>query len=236
MEEIVRETRDLVGITLTSFQISLLHTYMKELDVWNERFNLTAIHEPDKIRVKHFLDSFSPLLVMKGTPTRRLIDVGTGAGFPGIPLKIILPETEVVLVDSVAKKTDFCRHIIAVLNLKGIQVIHDRVERLGRLEEYREKFDWAVARAVARMSTLSEYLLPLVKVGGKMLAMKGDQGPSEAQEALPALGLLGGDLQQVRKLILPGVTEDRYLITVSKKASTPEKYPRKSGIPAKRPL
>jgi 16S rRNA (guanine527-N7)-methyltransferase len=236
MEELLRETRDLVGITLTAYQISLLERFMKELDIWNERYNLTAINEPDKIRVKHFLDSFSPMLVMKGTSIRRLIDVGTGAGFPGIPLKIILPETEVVLVDSVAKKTEFCQHIIDILDLKGIKVVHDRAERLGRLEEYREKFDWAMARAVARMSTLSEYLLPLVKVGGRMLAMKGDQGPSEAQEALPALSLLGGDLQQIRKLILPGVTEDRYLITVRKKASTPEKYPRKAGIPTKRPL
>jgi 16S rRNA (guanine527-N7)-methyltransferase len=143
---------------------------------------------------------------------------------------------EVVLVDSISKKTNFCQHIIDELDLKGIQVIHERVERLARREEFREKFDWAVARAVARLSTLSEYLLPFVKIGGRMLAMKGDQGPSEAQGALRAVSILGGELMQVQGIILPGVTEERFLITIEKKASSPEKYPRRVGIPSKRPL
>jgi 16S rRNA (guanine527-N7)-methyltransferase len=236
MDQLRQQAHDLLGISLTSFQISLLEKYQDQLDIWNKRFNLTAIHEPDKIRVKHFLDSFTPWLVMKDTPLTSLIDIGTGAGFPGIPLKILLPDMEMVLVDSISKKTNFCQHIIDELDLKGIQVIHDRVERLARRDEFREKFDWAVARAVARLSTLSEYMLPFVKIGGRMLAMKGDQGPSEAQRALRAVGILGGELSQVQGITLPGVTEERFLITIEKKASSPEKYPRRVGIPSKRPL
>ncbi|MFL7814002.1 MAG: 16S rRNA (guanine(527)-N(7))-methyltransferase RsmG [Anaerolineales bacterium] len=236
MKQLVDQTRSLVGLTLSPQQIALLGEYEKELQIWNQRISLTAIDESQQIRTKHFLDSFSSLLVMKNTPLNRLIDIGTGAGFPGIPLKIILPETEVLLVDSVHKKTDFCRHIIDHLDLKGIDVVHDRVEHLGRDSRYREQFDWGVARAVAQLSTLAEYLLPLVRIGGKMLAMKGDQGPFEAQKAGKAVGLLGGELQGVRKVTLPGVTEERFLITIAKKATTPDKYPRRVGVPGKKPL
>ena len=236
METLQQETQDLIGITLNSYQLSLLERYGQELDEWNERYNLTAIHEPEKIRVKHFLDSFSPYLVFQNTPVNRVIDIGTGAGFPGIPIKILLPDTEVVLVDSINKKTEFCQHIIDSLELKGIQVVQDRVERLAREFDFREKFDWAVARAVAKLPTLTEYMLPFVKVGGSMLAMKGDQGPFEAQKAHQAVSMLGGELTQVKKIILPGVTEDRFLITIEKKARTPEKYPRRVGLPGKKPL
>ena len=236
METLQQETQDLIGITLNSYQLSLLERYGQELDEWNERYNLTAIHEPDKIRVKHFLDSFSPYLVFQNTPVNRVIDIGTGAGFPGIPIKILLPDTEVVLVDSINKKTEFCQHIIDSLELKGIQVVQDRVERLAREFDFREKFDWAVARAVAKLPTLSEYMLPFVKVGGSMLAMKGDQGPFEAQKAHQAVSMLGGELTQVKKIILPGVTEDRFLITIEKKARTPENDPRRVGLPGKKPL
>jgi 16S rRNA (guanine527-N7)-methyltransferase len=236
METLQQETQDLIGITLSSYQLSLLERYGQELDEWNKRYNLTAIHEPEKIRVKHFLDSFSPYLVFQNTPINRVIDIGTGAGFPGIPLKILLPDTEVVLVDSINKKTEFCQHIIDSLKLKGIQVVQDRVERLAREFDFRERFDWAVARAVAKLPTLSEYMLPFVKVGGSMLAMKGDQGPFEAQKAHQAVSMLGGELTQVKKITLPGVTEDRFLITIEKKATTPEKYPRRVGVPGKKPL
>lgn len=236
MDTLKKETHDLIGITLSPYQLSLLDEYEQELDKWNNRYSLTAIHEPEKIRVKHFLDSFSPYLVMKNTPINKIIDIGTGAGFPGIPLKILFPKTEVVLVDSVNKKTDFCQHIIKQLNLQGIQVIHDRVERLARKEDFRECFDWAIARAVARLSTLSEYMLPFVKIGGRMLAMKGDRGPYEAQTAGQAVSLLGGELKEVKRITLPGVTEERFLITIEKKASTPDKYPRRVGVPGKKPL
>lgn len=236
MKELMTEARNLIGITLSTYQLSLLEEYERELNKWNEHYSLTAIHEPDQVRIKHFLDSLSPLIVMKNSPISNLIDVGTGAGFPGIPLKILLPDTEVVLVDSVSKKTDFCQHIIEHLELEQIRVVQDRVEKLARDVNYRERFDWAVARAVAQLPTLSEYMLPFVTVGGKMLAMKGDQGPFEAQKSGSALAVLGGELEEVKKITLPGVTEDRYLITIEKQAPTPDKYPRRVGIPNKRPL
>lgn len=236
MNPILKETRDLIGISLSSYQLALLEEYQRELDLWNQHHSLTAITDPEMIRVKHFLDSFSAWRVMNNTPHKNLIDIGTGAGFPGIPLKILLPDTQVVLVDSVSKKTDFCQHIVEKLQLKGIEVIQDRVERLAREEEYRERFDWAVARAVSQLDTLSEYMLPFVKIGGRMLAMKGDQGPSEVQRAQAAVKLLGGELSQVQRLTLPGVAEERYLIIVEKKVSTPDKYPRRVGVPNKKPL
>lgn len=236
MKKLKADTQNLIGITLSQYQISLLEEYQRELQIWNDRFNLTAIHEPEKIQTKHFLDSFSTFLVMKKTSVKRIIDIGTGAGFPGIPLKILFPETEMVLVDSVGKKTDFCQHIVDHLDLEGVEVVHDRVEQLARQATFREKFDWAVARAVANLSTLAEYMLPFVRIGGSMLAMKGDQGPFEAQQAQQAVSVLGGELQQVKRVTLPGVTEDRFLITIGKNAITPEKYPRRVGVPSKRPL
>lgn len=236
MKELIKETEGFIGLRLSEQQVARLQAYADELSEWNQRFSLTAISDPEKIRIKHFLDSFTPYLVMKNLSGRRVIDIGTGAGFPGIPLKILLPEIEVILVDSIGKKTAFCEHIVRHLGLEGIQVVRERVERLGQDQAFREQFDWAIARAVAHLSTLSEYLLPLVKVNGKMLAMKGAQGPQEAQEAENALSMLGGDLQQVQEIKLPGVVEHRYLITILKKASTPDKYPRRVGIPGKRPL
>ncbi len=236
MKTLIRETQDLIGKSLTPYQISLLERYMQELDIWNERYSLTAIHDPEKVRVKHFLDSFSCYLVMENTPLRRLIDIGSGPGFPGIPLKILLPKIEVTLVDSVKKKTDFCQHIVDALKLEGIEVVRERAERLAKQPQYREEYDWAVARAVANLRELAEYLIPFVKLGGHMLAMKGDSGPAEAHDAQEAIKLLGGELSKIHHLTLPGVAEDRYLVVIKKKASTPERYPRRVGIPQKRPL
>jgi 16S rRNA (guanine527-N7)-methyltransferase len=236
MKTLIEETQNLVGLSLTPYQISQLKRYRQELEIWNERYSLTAIHDPEKVRVKHFLDSFSCYLAMENTPAETLIDVGSGPGFPGIPLKVLLPELKVTLVDSVRKKTDFCQHIIDVLNLEGIDVKRERAERLANDPRYREKYDWAVARAVAHLSELSEYLIPFVRLGGRMLAMKGESGPAEAHEASEAIKLLGGELSRVRHLTLPGVAENRYLVVVEKKASTPDRFPRRVGIPQKRPL
>ncbi|MBS1248919.1 MAG: Ribosomal RNA small subunit methyltransferase G [Chloroflexi bacterium] len=236
MKKLAQEAKTLFNIDLTPWQLSAVAQYMGELEKWNKRYSLTAIQSPEKVRVKHFLDSFSCYPVMKNTIINRVIDVGTGAGFPGIPLKILFPSMHLTLVDSVKKKTDFCRHIVQELGLGGVDVIRERAERLGKEDGHREKYDWALARAVAQLSELSEYLLPLVKVGGRMLAMKGDSGPAEAHAAGEAIDLLGGHLRQLEQLHLPGVTEDRYLVIIDKVAPTPEKYPRRVGIPAKRPL
>jgi 16S rRNA (guanine527-N7)-methyltransferase len=236
MDKLKQDVYMALGITLTARQLAALDCYERELLDWNSRFNLTAIRESEGIRTKHFLDSLSCLLAFRDNPPSRLIDIGTGAGFPGIPLKIILSAMQLTLVESVGKKADFCRHIVTRLNLEHVEVLQDRAEELGRNPKYREKYDWAVARAVANMPTLVEYLLPLARIGGSILMQKGETGPAEAQSAEHATRLLGGHLRQVRKVNLPGIAEDRYLIIVDKVAATPPHYPRRVGIPAKTPL
>ncbi len=213
-----------------------LERYQELLIEWNGRYNLTAIHEPRQIRTKHFLDSFSCLLAMRATRCRKIIDVGTGAGFPGLPLKIICPEMQVTLVDSVEKKLTFCRHVVETLKLEGIRIIKARAEEVGQDSEHREKYDWALARAVAVLPVLAEYLLPLISVGGRMLAMKGESAPAEAHAAGHAAHLLGGQLRQLIPVTLPGVAEQRYLVVIDKVAATLPAYPRRSGLPSKRPL
>jgi 16S rRNA (guanine527-N7)-methyltransferase len=236
MEKFTQAAQTLFNVHLTGRQVMALITYERELMDWNQKFNLTAIRDTEAIRTKHFLDSFSCVLAWKANPPARLVDVGTGAGFPGIPLKILYPNLHVTLVESVGKKAMFCQHLVRVLGLEGIEVIQSRAEDIGQNPKHRESYDWAVARAVANMNVLSEYLLPLVKVGGMMLAQKGESGPAEAQSAEHAMKLLGGKLKQVLQVNLPGLADDRYLILVEKGAATPPKYPRKPGIPAKTPL
>ncbi len=236
MEKLVRDAQELLNIHLTRRAITALSLYEKELILWNQKFNLTAIRDLDGIRTKHFLDSFFCALAWKSNPPTRLVDVGTGAGFPGIPLKILYPSMHVTLVESVSKKAMFCQHIIQLLGLKKIEVVNARAEELGRDPAYRESFDWGVARAVANLRVLSEYLLPLIKVGGMMLAQKGESGPAEAQAAERAIDILGGELRQIVPVTLPGIVEDRYLVLVEKVHATPPKYPRKPGVPYKEPL
>lgn len=236
MEKLKQAAQTLLGLKLTSRQITALERYETELLDWNERFNLTAIRDAESIRTKHFLDSFTCLLAMRDAPPARLIDVGTGAGFPGIPLKIIFPNMRLTLVESVGKKANFCQHIVQTLNLDCVTVLTSRAEEVGRLKAQREMYDWAVARAVAGMPVLSEYLLPLVHLGGYMLAQKGESGPAEAQTAEHAIHLLGGRLKQIIPVTLPGVVEERFLVVVQKVAATPPQYPRRPGIPSKQPL
>ena len=236
MEKLIRDAQALFNVHITGRQVISLIAYEKELIEWNQKFNLTAIRDVESIRVKHFLDSFSCVLAWQGTPPHNLIDVGTGAGFPGIVLKILYPNMKLTLVESVGKKAMFCQHIVSVLGLEQVNVIQARAEDLGQKPNHREKYDWAVARAVANLSVLSEYLLPLVERNGMMLAQKGESGPAEAQSAEQALKILGGKLKQLIPVNLPGVADDRYLVVVDKVAATPHNYPRKPGIPAKTPL
>ena len=236
VKELAQYARTLLGIRLAPVQLAALETYEHELLDWNARFNLTAIQETEQIRVKHFLDSLTCLCVMRESPMERVIDVGTGAGFPGIPLKICCPSIHLTLVESVGKKAGFCRHVAKTLGLDNIEIVQERAEKLGQMPTYREQYDWAVARAVAIMPVLAEYLLPLVKVGGAMLAMKGENAPAEAHSADHALRLLGGHLRKLVPVALPGVAEERYLVVVDKVAATPQSLPRRVGQPAKRPL
>jgi 16S rRNA (guanine527-N7)-methyltransferase len=236
MEKLIQAAQQLFGIHLTGRQVAALTTFENELLTWNERFNLTAIRDRDGIRTKHFLDSLSCAQAWKETPPKRLIDVGTGAGFPGIPLKILYPAMELTLVESVGKKAAFCRQAVRILKLEGVEVITARAEEVGQTPVQRESYDWAVARAVAALPVLAEYLLPLVQVGGRMLAQKGHAAPVEVHNAEKAFLLLGGQMRSLVPVTLPGVAEERYLVVVDKIAATPLQYPRKPGFPAKKPL
>ncbi len=236
MEKLLLDAQTLFGFSLNPRQISQLAIYEKELMIWNEKMNLTAIRDVEGIRAKHFLDSISCCLAWKEHIPHRLIDVGTGAGFPGLVLKICYPSLKLTLVESVGKKANFCSHMVELLGLENVTILTQRAEDTGQDPQHREKYDWAVGRAVAAMPVLVEYLLPLVRVGGGVLAQKGESGPAEANEAAHALKLLGGQLKQVVKVELPGVADERYLIVIDKRAGTPAIYPRKAGTPAKKPL
>jgi 16S rRNA (guanine527-N7)-methyltransferase len=236
MDKLVHNAQELFHVNLTGRQVMALLTYERELLDWNLKFNLTAIRDTESIRTKHFLDSFSCVLAWGANPPHHLIDVGTGAGFPGLPLKILYPGMKLTLLESVGKKAMFCEHIVRMLGLDNVEVIKARAEEIGQLPAHRERYEWAVARAVANMNVLSEYLLPFVKINGMMIALKGESGPAEAQSAEKTMKLLGGKLKQVLPVNLPGVADDRYLVIVDKFAATPPKYPRKPGMPMKQPL
>lgn len=236
MEKLAQDAATLLGIRLTLRQITCFERYEKELMEWNARFNLTAIRETEGIRAKHFLDSLTCTLAWRDTPPSSLIDIGTGAGFPGIPLKILYPSLSLVLVESVGKKAEFCRHVAASLGLERVEVVQARAEEVGQMPKFRERFDWAVARAVANLPILVEYLAPLVRVGGGVLAQKGESGPAEAHASEKAIRMLGGRMRQLIKVDLPGVAEERYLVVIDKVAATPPNYPRRVGIPSKKPL
>jgi 16S rRNA (guanine527-N7)-methyltransferase len=230
------QAKAILGLQLSVRQVELFALYEKELLEWNEKFNLTAIRKPEEIRSKHFLDSLTCLQGFKEPKPVRMIDIGTGAGFPGIPLKIAYPHLRLTLVESVGKKADFCRHMVDLLQLEKVDVLQARAEDLGQTASHREAYDLAVARAVAALPVLVEYLLPLVKVGGRMIAQKGESAPAEVHAAEHAVRMLGGRILQLKPIVLPGVADERFLILIDKIAATPNPYPRHAGMPAKRPL
>lgn len=237
MERLAQIARDRLNLSLSPAQLQAFQAYADELIAWNTHTNLTAITEPEAVEVRHFADSLSCLLVMRSRLTgTQVIDVGSGAGFPGLPLKIACPPTSLTLVEATGKKVEFLRHIVERLKLTGVTLIHERAETIGQMAEHRERYDWVLARAVAAMPTLAEYLLPLCRVGGRCLAQKGESAPQEVVEAQEAIRLLGGHVEQLKPVELPTVAETRYLVDIRKVAATPPKYPRRAGMPAKRPL
>jgi 16S rRNA (guanine527-N7)-methyltransferase len=225
------------GVELSAPQAEQFDVFLNELLEWNQKFNLTAIREPEAIQIKHFLDSLSVLMAFpKGWTPQGMIDIGTGAGLPGIPLKIIYPEAKLTLVESVKKKAGFCEHMVEVLGLKDVIVSSARAEEIGQDPVHRERYDLALARAVAKMPVLVEYLLPLVNVGGLVVMQKSASAKEEAEASRNAIRLMGGKLVSIIPVNLPGVEDERYLVTLEKTKTTPAEFPRRFGIPAKSPI
>ncbi len=224
------------GVALSSPQVAQFGRYLALLLAWNERLNLTAVREPAAIEQRHFLDSLSCALVTGDLNGRAFIDVGSGAGFPGLPLKILFPQMQLTLVESVAKKTDFLLTVAADLGFDDVAVVVERAETLGQSPAHRERYDWAAARGVAEMRVLAEYLLPLCRVGGQMLAQKGSGAMAETAVAAQAIETLGGGTPHFTPVHLPGREESHYLVVIPKVAATPSAYPRRPGMPGKRPL
>ena len=225
-----------IGVELSLEQITKFYKYYQLLIEWNKKINLTAITEISEVISKHFIDSIAILPILEQGKGLSLLDLGTGAGFPGVPLKIAEPSFKVDLVDSLRKRTDFLTMLISELELKEIKAIHSRAEELGKVKEHRENYDVVSSRAVAKLSILSEYCLPFVKVGGKFISLKGPKAADEVKEAEQALEELGGKVQSIKELVLPATEEKRTILVIEKIKNTPDKYPRKAGIPTKRPL
>jgi len=237
VDTFAQNARQLLGLQLSREQIAAFKLLEDELLEWNSHFNLTAIRDKEGIETKHFLDSLTCLMALDAASTpRSLIDIGTGAGFPGIPLKLILPQMRLTLVESIQKKAGFCTHIVEKLGLRQVQVLAERAEEVGQNPEHRESYDLATARAVAAMPTLVEYLLPLVRIGGLVIMQKGESAQLEALQSEKVIQRLGGKIKVILPVVLPGVVDERYLVVLEKVARTSADFPRRTGLPAKQPL
>lgn len=225
-----------IGITLNERQKQQFDKYYEMLVEWNKVMNLTGITEYDEVNLKHFTDSLTIARTQEMQKVQSVIDIGTGAGFPGIPLKIAFPHLKVVLLDSLNKRIKFLEAVIEELGLENISAIHGRAEDFAKKKEYREQFDLCVSRAVANLSTLSEYCLPFVAVNGSFVSYKSGDSEEEIHQAKHAISLLGGKVKNVDKFQLPGTDMGRALVEIKKTKQTPGKYPRKAGLPAKEPL
>ena len=225
-----------LGIKQDQNQLERFHKFYQLLIEWNKVMNLTGITEYEDVVEKHFVDSLSIIKAIDLSRIHTVIDVGTGAGFPGIPLKIAFPHLRVVLLDSLNKRIKFLDEVISQLGLTEIRTIHGRAEEYARKEEYREQFDLCVSRAVANLSTLSEYCLPYIQVGGIFIPYKSGEIDDEVEQSKKAVRILGGNIKKVMKFELPGTDIHRSFVLIHKEQHTQKKYPRKAGIPAKEPL
>ena len=234
--ERLREKAAAFGIKLSDHQLEQFETYYEMLVEKNKVMNLTAITEKNEVIDKHFADSLALIKSGVSLTGQKILDIGTGAGFPGIPLKIAFPELEIVLLDSLNKRIKFLNEVMEALGLEKITAIHGRAEDFAKQKEYREQFDYVVSRAVANLTVLSEYCLPYVKTGGTFISYKSGTVQEEAEEAEKAINILGGQVKDITYFKLPDSEIDRSLVIINKKKSTPGKYPRKAGTPLKEPL
>ncbi|UCH42499.1 MAG: 16S rRNA (guanine(527)-N(7))-methyltransferase RsmG [Dehalococcoidales bacterium] len=228
-----------LDLQLSQGQLEQFMTYYHELVAWNERVNLTTITGFEEVQIKHFLDSATVTLAFQprtGIDRARIIDVGTGAGIPGLPIKILFPSIELVLLDATSKKAAFLHHLKQELGLDNVEIIVGRAEEVARRTEYRERFDIVLSRAVAPMATLVELTLPFCAIGGILIAQKKGGIEPEVSQAERAIALLGGHPREVKRIMLEEFSDERYLVIIDKVSATPEKYPRQPGIPAKKPI
>ena len=230
----IEEKSSKIDINLDNEICNKLYNYMNLLLEWNEKINLTAITDEKEIILKHFIDSFTINKFINSGD--KMLDIGTGAGFPGLPIKIIRAEVDVFLMDSLNKRINFLNEVIESLQLKNIEAFHSRAEEMAKNNKFREKFDVVTSRAVAKLNILLEYMLPYTKINGKCLCMKGPNIEEEIKEAEKALKILGGEIEKIEKIILPDSNIERNIIIIRKKSATPLKYPRKAGMPTKEPL
>ncbi|MCU0498049.1 MAG: 16S rRNA (guanine(527)-N(7))-methyltransferase RsmG [Anaerolineae bacterium] len=227
---------DLFGVTLSPEQIRQFEVYTAQLAEWNAKMNLTAIVEPEAVEIRHFLDSLSVVKVVSIESGMRLLDIGSGAGFPGVPLHIAIPGISTTLLEATGKKVTFLNHLIETLGLTRIKTLNARAEEAAHISHHRGSYDRVLARAVARLPGLVEYMLPFVRMGGYCIAMKGATAQEEARDAEKAIEMLGGKLIRIESVQLPNLSDEHYLIVIEKVAKTGSSYPRKPGIPTRKPL
>ncbi|MCF1618213.1 16S rRNA (guanine(527)-N(7))-methyltransferase RsmG [Tetragenococcus koreensis] len=223
-------------IVLTQTQIEQFERYYQLLVEWNQKINLTAITDKNEVYLKHFYDSVALAFSVDLDKKASICDIGSGAGFPSIPLKIIFPELKVTIVDSLNKRINFLRTLITELDLNQVALFHDRAETFGQKIDHRASYDYVVARAVARLNVLCELCLPLVKKNGYFYALKAAKSQEELNEAKGSMAILGGKFIEDKQIYLPNTDDQRHVLVIEKKKETPKKYPRKSGLPSKKPI
>ena len=230
----LRENAAVIGVSLSDENLDKLYMYKNLVLEWNEKINLTAITDDYEFAVKHFVDSLTINKYIE--PDKTIIDIGTGAGFPGVPLKILNENNKIVLFDSLNKRLKVLEDIIEKIELTNIETLHGRAEETFKNKQYREKYDIAVSRAVAALNVLVELMLPAIKTGGICICMKGNNAEDEIKEAKKAIKELGGEIIKVEKLVLPEMNLERNIVIIKKVRQTPNKYPRKPGTPQKEPI